>query len=316
MEKPNRKMKLIRVKLIFNPIAGANDESPIQLMNIIKEMQVWGLVPETFLIEAGCDLGKVVQDAIKQGIKLIVVCGGDGTIESVARAMIGTQTVLGIIPGGTANNVALSLGIPTDIPAAIRLLRKGKRNKIDIGIATYGTTSTPFIEVCSVGLFSTLYPSGDDIQHGNIGKIGDFLATFITTQPSTIHFTLDNNKEVQKLGHVVLITNMPYVGRHYQVGKPNCYKDGYLDVMFFANLTKLDIIGYVVKGTGPNVEEDPRIQHYHVKKITIETDPPMPIVVDGISLGEGSLHIEIRKHALNVIVGEPEVEDVSEKVND
>jgi len=313
MEKSNRKRKPIRVKLIFNPIAGANDESPIQLMNIIKEMQVWGLVPETFLIEAGCDLSKVIKDSIEQGIKLIVVCGGDGTIESVAREMAGTQTVLGIIPGGTANNVALSLGIPTDIPTAISLLRKGKRNKIDIGIATCGTTSIPFIEVCSVGLFSTLYASGDDIQHGNIGKIGDFLSTFITTQPSMIHFTLDNNKEVQKLGHVVLITNMPYVGRHYQIGELGSYRDGLLDVMFFSNLTKLDIIGYVIKGTGTNVEEDPRIQHFHVKKIAIETDPPMPVMVDGIKLGDGSVHIEVKKLALNVIIGDPVVRDASAK---
>ncbi len=313
MEKPNNKLKPIRVKLIFNPIAGSNDESPIQLMSIIKEMQAWGLVPETFLIEAGCDLSKVVKDSIEQGIKHIVVCGGDGTIESVAREMIGTQAILGIIPGGTANNVALSLGIPTDIPSAIRLLRKGKRTKIDIGIATCGKTSTPFVEVCSVGLFSTLYATGDDIQHGDITKIGDFLSTFLATPPSTIHFTLDNNKDVEKLGHVVLITNMPYVGRHYQVGELGSYNDGLLDVMFFSDLTKLDIIGYVIKGTGANVEEDARIQHFHVKKISIETDPPMPVMVDGIKLGEGSVHIVIKKQALNVIVGDPVIKEASDK---
>lgn len=49
-------------------------------------------------------------------------------------------------------------------------------------------------------VFDTLFNLGDDIQHGNIGKIGDFLATFITTQPSNIHFTLDKQKRSGEIG--------------------------------------------------------------------------------------------------------------------
>lgn len=293
----------LRVKLIFNPIAGAKGESPLQLMDIIKEMQAWNLIPETFLIEAGCDLNKVVQDAIGQGITMFVVCGGDGTVESVARVLIGTKAVMGIIPGGTANNVALSLNIPKDIPSAIALLREGKRSKIDIGLTTVGNVVTPLIEACSVGLFSALYSSADDIQHGDLGKVGDFVSTLINTPPSEIHFTLDNKKEVKKSGHAVLITNMPYVANNLQIGTLNSFDDGLLDVLFFADLTKFDIISSILKGIGPDKVEDPRIKRYKVRKITIDTHPPMSIIVDNMKIGEGSIHIEVKRRALTVMTG-------------
>ena len=109
MELHKTKRRRMRVKLIFNPISGANDKSPVQLMDVIQQMQAWNFVPEPYLIEPDCDLSVVVRDAISQGIRLVVVCGGDGTVSSVARALIGTEAVLGIIPMGTRNNIALSL---------------------------------------------------------------------------------------------------------------------------------------------------------------------------------------------------------------
>ena len=186
----------MKAKLIFNPSAGAARASPVQILDVIHEMQAWKLVPEAFLVEPGCDLPGVVQDALAQGIRMFVVCGGDGTISAVARTLASTppRATLGIIPIGTQNNTALSLGIPADIPAAIAILRTGRRIKVDVGVAdcgssssrssgdfgTGGESSTPFLEVCSVGLVSTLFPSADDIQHGDLARVGDFLATLVS----------------------------------------------------------------------------------------------------------------------------------------
>ena len=62
----------MRAKLIFNPGSGATGESPVQLMDVISAMQAWKLVPEAHLVEPGSDLSEVVQDALKQDIRLIV----------------------------------------------------------------------------------------------------------------------------------------------------------------------------------------------------------------------------------------------------
>lgn len=299
-EKQRRK----RIKLVYNPVSGVNKESSTQLMNVIKELQLWNFAPEPLLTEPGTDYTAIVQDAIEHGIRMFAVCGGDGTVASVARAMVGTTATLGIIPTGTQNNVAMSLGIPNEIKAAIAILRMGRRVKSDIGFVTCGKTTMPFIEICSVGLFSALFESGDDIQHGDISRIGDFLATLTTSTPSKIRLVLDKKNEIEALGHVVLVSNMPYIGRHYQVGYNEAYSDGFLDVVFYADVPKLDLmVGYILKLPGMNSSEDSRIKRFQVKNVVIESQPEMPVMVDGIALEKGRVQIEIKRHALAMIAG-------------
>jgi diacylglycerol kinase family enzyme len=299
----------MRAKLIFNPSAGAARASPIEIVDVIHEMQAWKLVPEAYLVEPGCNLPGVVQDALTQGFRMFVVCGGDGTISAVARTLAGSHATLGIIPIGTQNNTALSLNIPNDIPAAISILRTGRRIKVDVGMATCGKISTPFLEVCSVGLATTLFPSADDIQHGNLAQIGNFLATLASSPPAEIHLLLDDKQEIHDRGHVVLVSNMPFIGFHYQLGTVASFKDGLLDVLFFADLSKLDLLGYVFQGVGVGKPEDSRIQHFHVRRVDIDTHPSMPVMADGNALGEGLVRIEVRRRVLAVMAG-PEVQEV------
>lgn len=297
--------RFIRAELIFNPAAGATRAIPIEIVDVIHEMQAWKMVPEAFLIEPGCDLPRVVQTALNDGIRMFVVCGGDGTISAIAGMLAGTNATLGIIPIGTQNNTALSLGIPNDIPTAISILRKGRRIKVDIGMAACGNNNTPFLEVCSVGLVSTLFPSADDVQHGDLARAGDFMTKLIGTQPAQIHLILNDRQEIQSLGHVVLVSNMPYIGLHYQVGSATAFNDGLLDVLFFTDLSKLELLGYVFQGVGVGKPEDPRIQHFRARRVEIDTHPAMPIMADGTALGDGRVRIEVRERALAVMVGSP-----------
>ena len=292
-----------RVKLIFNPSSGEAGESPVQLMDVISEMQAWKLIPEAYLVEPGSDLPTVVQEAFEQGMRMFVVCGGDGTIDAVAGALAGRRATLGIIPTGTRNNVAISLGIPADIPAAIAILRTGRRIKLDAGIAACGEIRRPFLEACSVGLFSALFPAADDFQHGNLARLGDFLSTLVASPPAEMHLVLDDKQEIQTLCHVVLVTNMPYIGPHYQAGSAVSFNEGLLDVLLLADLSKLDLLGYAIQTAGGGPEDD-RIQRYQVRRVDIDTQPAMPVMADGVALGEGPLRIRVRRHTLAVMAGE------------
>lgn len=293
----------IPAKLIFNPIAGAVNESPLQLMDVINELQSWNLVPEAYLVESGCDLTPVIQDALDRGIRMFVVSGGDGTIESVAGILVDTEATLGIIPTGTRNNVALSLGIPEDIPTAVSLLRKGRRIKLDVGFATCEGHSRIFLETCSVGLLSALFPAADDIQHGNLARIGDFLATLIAAPLAEIHLLMDSQPELNTLGHVVLVANLPYIGPHFQIPCNSAFNDGLLDVLIFPDQSKLDLLNNIIELAGDR-PEDPRILSYQVRKVDIRAKPLMPVMADGFSLGEGLVSIRVQQRALMVMASE------------
>ena len=77
-------------------------------------------------------------------------------------------------------------------------------------------------------------------------------------------------------------------------------------MLFFADLSKLDLMNYVFRGVGVDLWEDPRIQHYRVRQIEIDTQPAMPIMVDGNPLRDGWVRIEVRRRVLTVMAGEPE----------
>lgn len=292
----------LRVKLIFNPNSGDPGQSPVHLLDLITEMQAWSLVPEVFLIEPGSVLLPVIQDALRQGIRFFVACGGDGTIDSVAAALAGKRATLGIIPTGTQNNVALSLGIPAELPSAVALLRRGRRLRVDVGLARCGKVERFFLETCSVGLLSALFPAADELQHGNLVRIGDLLATLVSFPVADMRLVLDARQVIEAQGQVVLAANMPYAGPHFQIALPGSYQDGLLEVLVFANLSTLELLGSAVQmaGGGP---EDPRIRRYRVRSLDLDTRPPMPVLADGFSLGEGPVRLRIRRNALAVMAG-------------
>lgn len=296
-------LKPVRAKLIFNPAAGMTEESPFQLAEVIRLLQAWEIIPEVYMVMPDSQLSEVVRSAIRRGIRLIIISGGDGTIENAIGPMVGTNTTLGIIPTGTRNNIAISLGIPSEIPAAVALLRQGKKMRIDVGKAQCDQSSRWFIETSTLGLASALYPSADEIQHGNLARIADFFSTLVTSQPGTMRLIFDDQERVTAQGHLALLANMPYFGANFQLSPEISFRDGWLDLYVFSELTKLELMSYAVQITTGTPSSDTRILHYRVKHVTVETEPVMPVMADGFMLGEGSLVASIRPRGLNVISG-------------
>jgi diacylglycerol kinase (ATP) len=298
------RQRVLPAKLIFNPASGRPDQSAGQLMEILTDMQAWHILPEVTIVRPGARLEEITADAIRRGMRLIVVGGGDGTIDAVAGALVGSQAVLGVIPTGTRNNVALSLGIPTgNLAEAVATLRRGRRIHVDVGCAHCGHTQRHFIEAGTVGLISALYPAADDIQHGNLIRIGDLLGTWVSTPPAEIHLNLDDGREkLVTQGHIVLIANMPYFGVNFHLAPDISYDDGLLDVFVYSNLTKLDLIGYAVQMAG-GLPEDTRVQHFRVRNLTVRTIPRMPVMADGTMLGEGPLKVTVVHSGLAVMAG-------------
>ena len=292
----------LRAKLIFNPGSGKPEESPQQLVSILSAMQDQQILPEVYTVRPDSQLATVVRNALKSGIKLIVAAGGDGTIDSVAGAIIGSDAVLGIIPTGTRNNLAFNLGIPMDIVKSVALLRRGRRAKIDVGQVHSGHSRHWFLEATTLGLLSDLYPLADDIQHGNLNMVGELLSTLVSATPSRLQLTLDGHKHLDTTAHMLVVTNMRFLGPRFQLSPKVSFKDGYLDVFTFSDMSKLNMISYAMLAQiGP--VENTAIKHYRVKHARIHSIPRMLILADGIPLGEGSLSVRIHPRALTVIAG-------------
>jgi diacylglycerol kinase family enzyme len=306
-----------KAKLIFNPASGNPAESALQLVELLYQLQAQQFQVEVLLVQPEHRLHLLARSAARAGTKMVIVSGGDGTIENVALGLVGSRTTLGIIPTGTRNNLARSLGIPTNnIAEAVALLRHGRGLKLDVGEVILGVAqgkaqgkapgkvSRCFLEAGVVGLASALYSSSDDIQHGDFGKIGEFISTLLSAVPSEVHLRLDHHrKEVVARTHMVLVANMPLMGANFQVAPDVAFDDRHLDVFVYSDMSKRDLISQAMQ-LSP-AEPDVRIQRFRTKSVTITTDPPMPVMADGFALGtgKGSVTMSLQPNRLRVMGG-------------
>jgi diacylglycerol kinase (ATP) len=296
------KTKQDKTLLVFNPTAGALEESPNELVEALAALQKVDIIPRVYLVNPGIVLEDIEREEIREGTKLVIVHGGDGTIDRVASGMVGTRAALGIIPSGTQNNIARSLEIPLgDVGEAANIIHEGNQVQSDMGVVRCGDRSCYFLETGSVGLIPELFPAADDIQHGNLARLGDLLASLFTSAPSKMRLNLDRGRlKLEATGHMLLVANMPYFGLQFHPAAHISCQDGLLDVVVYSNLTKLDLLGYVVLAPG-SLSGDSRVLHFQVKSITVETEPKMQIMADDKILGEGTFSVTVKPACLNVM---------------
>ncbi|HSS96315.1 MAG TPA: YegS/Rv2252/BmrU family lipid kinase [Terriglobales bacterium] len=297
-----KKFNALKAVLVFNAEAGNADESPRQLVGILNELQSLNIQPRVVLIGPDQPVEELVQKGIDEGAKLVVVAGGDGTIESITPIFIKNKVRLGIIPAGTRNNLALNLGIPADIPSAVRLLRHGKSLQIDIGEVSSGNKKSLFIEVATLGLLADLHPHADDIQHGDLTKIGEFLSTLVSSTPSKIKMKINDGKTVEAEAYMLLIANMPYLGPNMKIDPKVSFRDKLLDVFFFSDMGKLNLLSYAIRSLNGS-PEDQSLEHYKVSQVEIETDPQMALRVDGAPLDAQQITVRVLPKAITVMAG-------------
>ncbi|HEX7556355.1 MAG TPA: acylglycerol kinase family protein, partial [Leptolinea sp.] len=127
----SKKNKAIRAKLIVNPGAGNIADATNNLKLVITYLETNGLKVDVAMAKPKEEATPIARRAVKDGFKIVIAMGGDGTVEAVMRGMIGKKARLGIIPVGTENNIAMSLGIPKDITEACTMIASDNTRKLD-----------------------------------------------------------------------------------------------------------------------------------------------------------------------------------------
>lgn len=293
--------KLMQAKLLFNLEAGKAGQSPVQLTEILIEMQDQQIVAEVFVASTSKVVDQVIERAQKDGTDLIIASGGDGTISRVAAAMMDTSLTLGIIPTGTRNNLAVSLGIPSAIPEAVAVLRSGKRVAVDVGKAKLNGGTHWFFEALSMGLMSEAHEAADDVQKGDLSKVGELVSTIVTSMPSRVDLRLDDKTQHEENVHVVLVANMPYIGANLHLAPDVSFSDNLLDVFLFSDMTKAQLIITAIRSAAGPLDDS--VKHFRARKLKVTAEPEMAVTADGRPLGQGTLKIKLVPAALTVMAG-------------
>ncbi len=119
--------------LIANPTAGSYTQNKAQIEETITHLREHGWDVELKLTEGQGDAGRLTREAVEQRLDVVVAVGGDGTINEVIQELAGSETALGVLPGGTVNVWARETGIPLDNTQAREVLMHGQTRRIDLG---------------------------------------------------------------------------------------------------------------------------------------------------------------------------------------
>jgi len=298
-----KRYRMKKVMLIFNPQSGEARKDVATLEQTIALLIDYRFEPDVLLLRKGVDLAAGLKKGLAKGIDLFIACGGDGTSSAVARELVGSNATLGIIPNGTQNNSPIAFEIPLDLEGAVRVLREGRKLKVDMGEMSVGGKSTYFVEACSVGLASALFPTADDIQHGHFLKLAEFLKIAARETASEFEIELDTKDQpIISTGHVLLAVNVPVIGAHFRMGKRSAMQDGKLDIVFFEDASKLELLFYMLQGLNNELPNARKIKHMLAETVHVKTNPKMSLMYDGEPFGEGDVKIGIVKHALTVMI--------------
>jgi diacylglycerol kinase (ATP) len=296
-----------RVKLIANPGSGDPVEATTRLEQVTRCLLDLGVNVDVALAHPVKEAVPIAKKAVKNGYSTVIAMGGDGTVSAVIRGIAGSKVHLGIIAAGTENDIATSLGIPTDIKDACTLIASDHTRDLDIAqISTKKKKKFVFFMVTTVGLTSTLYPDIKDVPHGDLSNIKDAFLTFLHAKPNPkVFLTLDEESRIEVETMLVTITNTPVIGAKNLVAPDASTDDGLLDIAVYPNFSKAELLAYFAKTAEQRETPDGKIQRYRARKIKIKTEPALDIAAEGIMLGEGNAKIKVLPGALRVIAPEP-----------
>ncbi len=303
----SKKKKTLNAKLIANPGSGTESDRGQLLEEVTRTLGDLGIKVDVSIAKPKEKTIPIAKKAVKDGYKIIIAMGGDDTIEAIIRGMAGSKARLGMIPVGTANNLAKSLGIPEDPKQACALIASGQCRKLDMGqVKVKGEKKFPFFELVIMGIGAEIYPAALHASKGRLSSVKDVIETVIRPEElPKITVKMDGQSNVTVKTMLAIVSNVPLIGPNMLVDPNSSSDDGYLDVSLYPNFSKAELLTYFAKTLNENPAENGKIQRYRARKIRIKASPKQDVMADGVMLGKGKVKIKIKPGALRVFAPEP-----------
>jgi YegS/Rv2252/BmrU family lipid kinase len=252
-------------------------------------------VEKTRSLEHGVELAL---RAIELG-EVPVVVSGDGLLGAVGGAMAGSETPLGLIPGGRGNDLARALGIPAEPEAAVDVVLAGRTRVIDVGEAN----GKRFLGIVSVGFDSECNRLANETNflRGNWVYAYSMVRTLIGWKSA--RFTLAVGEERKRLsGYFVAVANNSVYGGGMYIAPEAELDDGEFDVVSIGEGGKLRfLLGLrdVLKGEHLGKEE---VTLFRTARLELDASRPFPVYADGDHLTDLPVSLRVLPRCLSILV--------------
>jgi diacylglycerol kinase (ATP) len=296
---------------LVNP-ASDNGVTGRRWPELARRAAAHGLTGDALISEAPGHLTELAREAVRDGARLLVVVGGDGSVNEVVNGVIGTDSVeLAVIPRGTGWDFARSLRIPHDVDRAFALAKSGRSRTIDAGVATYRSWDgaegrTVFANIGSAGMSGAIARRANETTKALGAKLSYYLATlavFARWQVGEVRVTVDEEIRSGPM-HDVIVANGRYLGGGMLMCPEASLEDGLFDALLIGNLTKRDLLLTLPKTYRGKHLPHPKAEVLRGALVAVDADPPLPIELDGEQPGTTPVRFELLPQALRVRVAD------------
>jgi YegS/Rv2252/BmrU family lipid kinase len=245
-----------------------------------------------------------IRAAEQQGFDTIVAAGGDGTVHSVAQGMVNSRLQMGIIPMGTANNIARVLGLPLKVEEAMDIIARSKVQKIDVG----RVAGRYFLEAAGVGLFADAFAAfgKDEPRKWQILRNLRVLGPMMWNPPvRNLQLTLDGVAE-KDAAVWIAVSNSSYIGDNMQLAPDASMEDGEFDVIIVGAMNRHELLQFIIALYRGKHLELPKVRRVRAKSIAIQrvhrSHRPLPVHADAEIVGFTPTLLETVPAAIRVLV--------------
>ena len=283
---------------IINPISGTTKKKQIvdYFTNHIDRQQFEFKI---VLTEYAGHASELVKWAIEHTYDYVIAVGGDGTINEVARSVIGSSLTMGIIPCGSGNGLARHLQIPLDMKLAIDVINEQHVECIDFG----KINEIPFFCTCGVGFdaFVSLKFARSK-KRGILSYLENTLREYLKYKPNTYTVRTGNNTQQYK-AFLIACANASQYGNNAYIAPNASLTDGLMDVTILEPFTFMDVPALSFQLFSKHIDKNKHIKTFKCKELFIDLEHPSVIHFDGDPMEvEGPLKVELIEKGLNILV--------------
>ncbi|HEX8384473.1 MAG TPA: diacylglycerol kinase family protein [Sphingomonas sp.] len=253
-------------------------------------------------VEHPRELEATVRRALAKKPDLLILGGGDGTISGLVDLMVGHDVALGVLPLGTANSFARSLGIPLDVPGAVQVIARGHQRRIDLGMID----KDYYANCAAMGLSPQI---AETVPHnlkkllGRAGYLGWAAWQFLRFRPFTL--IVGEGATAERLRVVeVRISNGSYHGGTELVESASV-DSGEIVVQAVLGHVKRRLIHNWVAGTFRHSSRHDEVREFRGRSLRLDTVPRLPISIDGEVLAHTPVTAKIAAGIIRVMAPAP-----------
>ena len=299
---------MARALLITNPVAARHNEKTPRRVAEYLALAGWQL--EVAVTTSPTDARELARQGVDSGVDVVAVFGGDGTTMQAAAALVGTDTPLALIPGGTGNLLAGNLRIPAHPARASRILMNGKRLRMDLGKVALPDGMHYFGVACGAGMDAHVMGATEAASKRRWG-IGAYLATTLRSLPmlksTPCRITVDGERLEVKAALVLIMNCGEMIPPLVRIRPEISPTDGMLDMVTVAADSPLEgmrgLFRVILDGRREKIRETPYLHYARGREFTVEPAEPLPVQFDGDPVGVTPFTATVQPGSLTVMTG-------------